>query len=272
LWDSAFFREFNVEKGIQKKNLKEQQVGFMPAMQRMFYRYFKYILFRAKAISRSPVFFACWLDVDSDDSMISEGIKKSWNSSHWESCGWYLDCPSSKPPSFDIALRDSIEPSMIGTQKVSPVPAKKTVVSRTKGSKKDSSKTAKIMEATTVLKTPPVVQPDEVLSGLESSSPTVLTNPQPSPAPTVVPSMITSQHIKAKKTCKFVKTTASSSPCSSSTVLLEQTSLAEILDIGLSHSALTKLHDFVTKVKCFFEVRLLSGLSQRLYFDNCQVD
>ena len=24
LWDSAFFREFNVEKGIQKKNLKEQ--------------------------------------------------------------------------------------------------------------------------------------------------------------------------------------------------------------------------------------------------------
>ena len=57
------------------------------------------------------------------------------------------------------------------------MPAKKTVVSRTKGSKKDSSKIAKTVEATTVLKPPPVVQPDEVLSGLESSSLTVFTNP-----------------------------------------------------------------------------------------------
>jgi hypothetical protein len=35
---------------------------------------------------------------------------KAWDPSHYQHCGWYLDCPLKKPPAFDLALRDSIQP------------------------------------------------------------------------------------------------------------------------------------------------------------------
>jgi hypothetical protein len=47
--------------------------------------------------------------------MLTEGIMKSCDSMHWERCGWYFDCPIGKAPSFDIGLRDSIQPPSLRT-------------------------------------------------------------------------------------------------------------------------------------------------------------
>ena len=42
--------------------------------------------------------------------MFTPAIVKTWDPIHFQQCGWYLDCPFKKPPPFDIALRDSIQP------------------------------------------------------------------------------------------------------------------------------------------------------------------
>jgi hypothetical protein len=112
LWDSAFFREFNAEKGVHKNNTPEKQLNFGPALKRVVYRYFKFVLFPAQAISKSPAFFTNYKDIESESSMYTQGILKSWSTVHLEACGWYLDCPLKKPPSFEIALHDSLEPSL----------------------------------------------------------------------------------------------------------------------------------------------------------------
>ena len=143
LWDSAFYREFAVDKGINKNFHIEKQYLFKPALHRVLYRYFKYVLFPAKAISRSPPFFVNYLEQDSEDFMLTEGIMKAWDSVNWDRCGWYLDCPLNKPPSFDIALRDSLEPSLIGTgtQKETSTPDKEATSTQkaTTTSKRGSS-------------------------------------------------------------------------------------------------------------------------------------
>lgn len=54
LWDTAFFREFAVQKEVNKNHPIDKQYMFKPALHRVIYRYFKYVLFPAKAISRSP--------------------------------------------------------------------------------------------------------------------------------------------------------------------------------------------------------------------------
>ena len=142
LWDTAFFREFAVDKGIHKNHKIDKQLNFKSAMQRVLYRYFKYILFPAKAISKSPTFFANYLDKESEECMFTEGIMKSWDPIHWEKCGWYLDCPLKRPPTFDIVLRDSIEPALRGTV----VDASKTVdKDATKKPKKTKAKTKKLV-------------------------------------------------------------------------------------------------------------------------------
>jgi hypothetical protein len=112
LWDSIFFHEFNAEKGVHKNNTPEKQLNFGPALKRVVYKYFKFVLFPAQAISKSPAFFTNYKDIESESSMYTQGILKSWSTVHLEACGWYLDCPLKKPPSFEIALRDSLEPSL----------------------------------------------------------------------------------------------------------------------------------------------------------------
>ena len=42
--------------------------------------------------------------------MFTPAILKAWDPIHYQQCGWYLDCPLKKPPPFDIAIRDSIQP------------------------------------------------------------------------------------------------------------------------------------------------------------------
>ena len=63
-----------------------------------------------KAISKLPAFFPNYLDIESPDSIFTPAILKTWDPIHFQQCGWYLDCPVKKPPPFDIALRDSIQP------------------------------------------------------------------------------------------------------------------------------------------------------------------
>ena len=56
----------------------------------------------------------------------------SWNPIHWEKCGWYLDCPLKRPPTFDIVLRDSIEPAFKGTAIDVPKKADKEATKKTR--------------------------------------------------------------------------------------------------------------------------------------------
>jgi hypothetical protein len=87
-------------------------LNFDPALKRVVYRYFKFVLFPTHAISKSPAFFTDYKDTESENSMYTQGILKSWSLVHLETCAWYLDCPLKKPPSNEIALHDSLEPSL----------------------------------------------------------------------------------------------------------------------------------------------------------------
>ena len=142
LWDTAFFREFKEPKGVHKNNAPSRQFGFAEALRRTLYRYFKFVLLPAKVVTRSPPIFAGYLDPNSENCMISDAIKKSWGPPHWERCGWYLDCPIRWPPTFDIALRDSIQPDLIGSETLAPPSAP---VSESKGKGKAVANQASLL-------------------------------------------------------------------------------------------------------------------------------
>jgi hypothetical protein len=46
--------------------------------------------------------------------MFTEAILKAWDPVHLPTCGWYLDCPLKKPPSSEVTLRESLEPTLKG--------------------------------------------------------------------------------------------------------------------------------------------------------------
>jgi len=104
LQDTTFFCEFLVDKGVHKNNKIDKQLNFKLAMQRVIYRYFKYVLFPTKTISKFSTFFANYLDKGSKDYMFTKEIMKSWDPIHWKRCRWYLDCPLKRPPTFDNAI------------------------------------------------------------------------------------------------------------------------------------------------------------------------
>ena len=64
LWDTAFFREFVVEKKVNKNKTIDKQYLFKPTLHRVLYRYFKYVIFPSKAISKFPHFFVNFLEKD----------------------------------------------------------------------------------------------------------------------------------------------------------------------------------------------------------------
>jgi hypothetical protein len=132
LWDTTFYGEFNAEKGMHKNNTPEKQMNFGPDLKRVLYRYFKFILFPHQAISKSPAFFTNYKDTESEDNMYTRGILNSWNTVHLETCGRYLDCPFRKPPTFEIALRDSLEPSLKTNEPTRPVSSAKDASKKTK--------------------------------------------------------------------------------------------------------------------------------------------
>jgi hypothetical protein len=121
LWDTAFYREFNTEKGVHKNNPIEKQLNFFPALRHVVYRYFKFILFPAHAVTKSPAFFSDYKDTESENNMYTQGILKSWSKVHLETCAWYLNCPLKKPPSGEITLRDSLEPSLKNCEATHPI-------------------------------------------------------------------------------------------------------------------------------------------------------
>ena len=106
----CFFVELGGDYGAHKNNPPEKQPFFVQAVRRDLYWYFRYVLLPRKAISKVPPFFPNYLDIQSHDSMFTPAIIKTWDPIHFQQCGWYLDYPFKKPPSFDIALRDSIQP------------------------------------------------------------------------------------------------------------------------------------------------------------------
>jgi hypothetical protein len=48
LWETAFYSEFSIEKGIHKNKKAKDQVNFKQAMWRVLLRYSKFILFPSK--------------------------------------------------------------------------------------------------------------------------------------------------------------------------------------------------------------------------------
>ena len=179
LWEIAFFVELGGDNGAHKNNPPEKQPFFVQAVRRVLYRYFRYVLLPRKAITKVPAFFPNYLDTDSPDSMFTPAIKKNWDRIHFQQCGWYLDCPFKKPPPFDIALRDSIQPllpspagSILGSD--SPTPPKggssrsKTATkgSRHRGSKRKASELEEeaMDEDIRVTDVPPTELPDPISS------------------------------------------------------------------------------------------------------------
>jgi hypothetical protein len=114
LWETTFFREFVADKGVYKNNKPYDQLNLKEAVRRVLYRYFKFVLVPANAVSRTPSFFANYLDKDSEDCIFTEAMLKLWDPIHFSTCGWYLDCPIQKPSSFKITLRESLEPTLVG--------------------------------------------------------------------------------------------------------------------------------------------------------------
>jgi hypothetical protein len=83
LWENAFFVELGGDNGAHKNNPPEKQPFFIQSVRRVLYRYFWYILLHRKAISKVPVFFPNYLDIESPDSMFTPAIVKAWDPIHF---------------------------------------------------------------------------------------------------------------------------------------------------------------------------------------------
>jgi hypothetical protein len=67
---------------INKNYQIEKQYLFKPTLHRVLYRYFKHVVFPAKAISRSPLVFVNYLKQERKDFVLTEEIMKAWD--EWE--------------------------------------------------------------------------------------------------------------------------------------------------------------------------------------------
>ena len=184
LWETAFFTELGGDNGAHKNNPPEKQPFFVQAVRRVLYRYFRYVLLPRKAISKVPPFFPNYLDTDSHDSMFTPAILKSWDPSHYHQCGWYLDCPLKKPPPFDIALRDSIQPllpSPVASLPVLQSPTPPGGSSRSKTETKGSRPRGSKQKATELVEDP--MEEDIPATGCDIGDlPAELPDPQRAPA------------------------------------------------------------------------------------------
>ena len=70
------FCEFAIGKRVHKNHNIDKQFNFKLVMLRVFYMYFKYVLFPIKVVSKSPMFFANYFNIESEECMYT---KKSWN-------------------------------------------------------------------------------------------------------------------------------------------------------------------------------------------------
>jgi hypothetical protein len=126
-----------LDKGVHKNKSSEDQVNFKQAMRRVLFRYFKFVLFPKIALSRTPAFFAAYLDKDSEDCMFTEAIFKAWDPVHLPTYWWYLDCLLKRPPSSEVTLRESLEPALKG--QIASIPKVQAKDSVKKGGKRKKS-------------------------------------------------------------------------------------------------------------------------------------
>lgn len=116
LWNTMYYHDFSVDKGVHKTHNIDKQLNFKLAMWMVFYMYFKYVIFPAKIILKSPIFFAIYFDIKSKECIFTKWIMKSWDPMHSEKCGLSLDWFFTTPPIFYIALRESIQPALKGAK------------------------------------------------------------------------------------------------------------------------------------------------------------
>jgi hypothetical protein len=101
-----------------------------------------------------------------------------------ETCGWYLDCPFRKLPTFEIALRDSPEPSLKTNEPTRPVSSAKDASKKTKEPKPKEPKCKAIIvddsdEDTAVLEAPLHESVEVISSPDEPPSKRLRENPTP---------------------------------------------------------------------------------------------
>jgi hypothetical protein len=155
LWVLAFEDEV---KKVDKNLSATHQQGLKQAVSRVLFRYFHYVLLPRNVVEHTPAFFDSFFDPLSSTFMFTEALSKSWSQEHLRQCGWYLDCPKTKPPTFDLALRNNIQPTLAGTEMttaaVDEVAPKRTRASRRRAVEEAAAKkiqdeaaaTAKIRE------------------------------------------------------------------------------------------------------------------------------
>jgi hypothetical protein len=118
-------------------------MNFKPAMRKVLFMYFKFVLFPFKALARTLAFFATFLDKDSEDCMFTKAILKAWDPVHLPTCRWYLDCLLKRPPSSEVPLRELLEPALKGKIASTPNPQAKESVKKGGNRKKPSPETKK---------------------------------------------------------------------------------------------------------------------------------
>ena len=257
LWEIAFFNELGGENGAHKNNPPEKQPFFLQAVRRVLYRYFRYILLPRKAISKVPPFFPNYLDIESPDSMFTPAILKAWDPIHYQQCAWYLDCPVKKPPAFDIALRDSIQPLL--PSPAASVPASQSPTQQAGGSSRSKTATKGSMPRGSKRKAAQLV--DEPMDEDIGVPPAELADPIASP-PAQAPAAkrIHVGDVGHSKPIRFVppavKAMSSSQACTSSSasprVLILNDSFPRMLEYKAKHNRFPSTYDdmvaFLTEV------------------------
>jgi hypothetical protein len=268
LWEISFFVELSGENGAHKNNPAEKQHFFVQVVRRVLYRYFRYVLLPRKAISKVPPFFPNYLDIESPDSMFTPTITKSWDPIHFSQCGWYLDCPLKKPPLFDIAFRDSIQPLL--PSPVTSIPASqsptlaqggssrsKTATKgiRPRGSKRKAAELdaepmdEDIHPTCTEIGDPPPEQPDPISSHI--SLPPAPKRIQLGARGQVDPITFVPPAVKSMSLSEACTSSSTSSP-----VLILNDSFHKMLDYKAKHNKFPSTYDdmvvFLTEVQIHF--------------------
>ena len=255
------------DNGAHKNNPPDKQPFFLQAVRRVLYRYFRYVLLPRKAISKVPPFFPNYLDIESPDSMFTPAILKTWDPIHFQQCGWYLDCPFKKPPPFDIALRDSIQPILPSTHasdpgSVSPTPAKGGS-SRSKTATKESMPRGSKRKAAEMVDEP--LDEDIRLTGVHISVPPVEVADPINSYPTGAPSakrIHLAEAVQAKSITfvpPAVKAMSSSQAVSSSSsrVLILNDSFDRMLDYKAKHNKFPSTYDDMVAFLIEVHIQLL---------------
>ena len=143
--------------------------------------------------------------------MFTESIIKNWDPVHFPTCGWYLDCPLKRPPSFEISLRESLEPALIGQVTIvsKPPPTEKEKKGRKKKQVTPDEEEVSTEKATTTSKRGSKRNADGVetsaLAAAVPSTPTVANTAAPPPAQSPPPPVETPAVTAAEPATKRVK-------------------------------------------------------------------